>query len=124
MADVVVKRLGELETSAGGGFALAAKTLGVTSFGMNVLRLPPNYAEYPEHDEGASGQEEVYVLVKGAARLAAGGEEHELTPLSFARVPAGTPRKWIAGGEGATIVAVGGVPGSAFGGTSVPASGT
>lgn len=118
MGEVVVKRLGELESAMGGAFALVAKSLGATSFGMNVLRMPPNYADYPEHDEDASGQEEVYVLVKGAARLTAGGEEHDLTPLAFARVAAGVPRKWVAGDEGATIIAVGGVPGAAYGGGS------
>jgi quercetin dioxygenase-like cupin family protein len=120
MADVVVKRLGEMEASSGGGFVRAAKSLGAESFGMNVLRLPPNYGEYPEHDEAASGQEEVYVVVKGSATLTAGGSEHELTPLAFARVPAGTPRKWVAGGEGATIIAIGGVPGAAYGASSAP----
>ena len=113
MAEVVVKRLGELETSAGGGFGLVGKTLGVSAFGINVLRLPPRYADYPEHDEAQSGQDEVYVVVKGAARLVADGAEHELTPLSFAHVPCGVKRKWLAGDEGATIVAVGGVPGGA-----------
>jgi uncharacterized cupin superfamily protein len=114
VSDVVVKRLGELESSLGGGFGHAARTLGVTSFGMNVLRMPPGYVEYPEHDETKSGQEEVYVVVRGSARLVAGGEEHELTPLAFARVAAGVRRKWIAGDEGATIVAVGGVPGATY----------
>jgi quercetin dioxygenase-like cupin family protein len=110
VSGVVVKRLGELETSMGGGFGLVAKSLEVTAFGMNVLRLPPDYADYPEHDETTSGQDEVYVVVKGSARLLADGTEHELSPLAFAHVRAGVKRKWLAGAEGATIVAVGGVP--------------
>ena len=114
MADVVVKRLGELEASMGGGFAHVSRSLGATSFGMNVLRMPPGYADYPEHDHVESGQEEVYVIVKGSATLTAGGEEHELTPLAFARVAAGVKRKLVAGGEGATIVAVGAIPGAPY----------
>jgi uncharacterized cupin superfamily protein len=110
VAGVVVKRLGELETAMGGGFGLVGKTLGVSAFGINVLRLPPGYEDYPEHDEAASGQDEVYVVVRGTARLLADGAEHELSPLAFAHVPAGTKRKWLGGPEGATIVAVGGVP--------------
>ena len=111
---MTVKRLGELESGMGGGFARAGKSLGVTSFGMNVLRMPPGYDGYPEHDETESRQEEVYVLVRGSARLVADGQEHELTPLAFAHVPPGVRRKWLAGDEGATILAVGGVPGEPF----------
>ena len=36
MTDVTVLRHDEMESSMGGGFVLAAKSLGVTSFGMNV----------------------------------------------------------------------------------------
>ena len=100
MAEVVVKRLGEIETAMGGGFGLAGKTLGVSAFGLNVLRLPPNFEDYPEHDEAGSGQEEVYVVVRGSARLVSDGGEHVLTPLAFAHVPPGVRRKWIAGDEG------------------------
>lgn len=110
MSDVVVKRLGELEASMGGGFGLAGKTLGVTAFGMNVLRMPPNYDDYPEHDHAESGQEEVYVVVKGSATLFTDGEQQEVTPLSFARVGPATRRKWVAGPEGATIIAIGAAP--------------
>lgn len=112
MGGVIVKRLGELETSMGGGFGHVGKGLGVSAFGINALRLPPDYDGYPEHDEAESRQDEVYVVVKGSARLVADGEEHELTPLSFAHVPCGVKRKWLAGPEGVTIVAVGGVPGA------------
>lgn len=114
MSGVVVKRVGELEATMGGGFGLVGRSLGVSAFGINVLRMPADYSEYPEHDESESRQDEVYVVVKGSAQLIADGEEHELTPLAFAHVPAGVKRKWIAGAEGVTIVAVGGVPGEAF----------
>ena len=39
MADVTVKRFEELESYAG-QFLYAGKGLGVTAWGMNVLRLP------------------------------------------------------------------------------------
>lgn len=45
MADVTVKRFDELE-SHGGRKLYAGKGLGVTAFAMNVLRLPPNWADY------------------------------------------------------------------------------
>ena len=43
MADVTVKRLEEFEGYAN-QFLYAGSGLGVTAFGMNVLRLPPRWA--------------------------------------------------------------------------------
>jgi len=114
MGEVSIKRLGDIESSHGGSFSLAGKALGATAFGINVLRLPPNTDAYPEHDHSEDGQEEVYVVVFGAATLQVEGEEHELTPITLARVPAGTKRRWVTGDEGVTLVAVGGVPGGVY----------
>ena len=43
--------------------------LGVTSFGMQILELPPNLEGYPEHDHAQGGQEEVYVVLRGAGEI-------------------------------------------------------
>ncbi len=113
MADVTVKSLDELESYAG-QFLYAGKGLGVTAWGMNVERLPPNWAEYPEHDHAEEGQEEVYVVLKGSATLNAGGESWELEPGTLARVGAGQKRRIVPGDEGATLLAIGGAPGKAY----------
>jgi uncharacterized cupin superfamily protein len=47
---------------------LAAAELGVESFGMQVLDLPPDFREYPEHDHADDGQEEVYVVLRGSGQ--------------------------------------------------------
>ena len=115
MADVTVKHLDELESHDGGGrFLFARKGLGVTSFGMNVERFPAGYADYPEHDHAQDGQEEVYFVLEGSVALHAGDESFDLTPGTFARVGAGQMRKLVPGGEGVTILAIGGVPGKGF----------
>src|ERR1043165_1665211 len=70
MADVTVKHLDELDSYAG-QFLYAGRGLGVTAWGMNVARLPAGWQDYPEHDHAEQGQEEVYVVLEGSARLAA-----------------------------------------------------
>ena len=50
MADVTVKRLEEFEAIFGGGFRRVRAGLGVSSFGVAVMDLPPGFADYPEHD--------------------------------------------------------------------------
>lgn len=114
MADLTVKAMEQLEPTFRGGMLKARAGLGVTSFGMQVLRFPPHADRYPEHDHSHDGQEEVYVVLEGVATLEAGGEEHELHPGVFARVGPGEKRKLSTGAEPATILALGGVPGKPF----------
>jgi glyoxylate utilization-related uncharacterized protein len=115
MADVQVKRFDELPSYADQGqFVFAGKGLGISSFGINVLRLPAGWADYPEHDETKTGQEEVYVVTAGSATLHAAGTTWNLTPGSIARVGPAEKRKIVPGPEGATIVALGGTPGKAY----------
>ena len=65
--------------------------LGVSSFGMQVLNLPPNSGDgYPNHDHAESGQEEVYIVLEGAADFDIEGEAVHLGPKMALRVGAGT----------------------------------
>ena len=47
-------------------WALARKSLGLQSFGMNVVELPPGET-IPEHTEVESDQEEVFIILSGDA---------------------------------------------------------
>ena len=114
MADVTVKRLDEFEAVFGGGMRRVRAGLGVTSFGMQVIELPPSFELYPEHDHTHDEQEEVYTLLRGSATLYAGGEEHLLEPGVFARVGPEEKRKLVTGEDGARILALGAVPGSSY----------
>jgi len=114
MADVTVKTLDEFDGAFGGAMKLVRHGLGVQAFGLQVIDFPPNADQYPEHDHSDDSQEEVYIVVDGAATLQAGGEEHELRPGSFARVGPSEKRKLVTGAEGARVIAVGGVPGKAY----------
>ena len=113
MADVTVKGFDELD-NYGGTFLYAARGLGVTAWGMNVERLPANWADYPDHDHSEDGQEEVYVVLEGSVTLQAEGESWELEPGSLARVGANQKRKLVPGDDGVTFLAIGGTPGKAY----------
>ena len=114
MADVTVKRIEDFEAIFGGGFRRVRAGLGVTSFGVAVMDLPPNFEHYPEHDQTHDDQEEVYTPLSGRVLLRVGGEEHELEPGVFARVGAAEKRKLITGDEAARVLAMGAIPGKAY----------
>jgi len=114
MADVTVKRTEDFEPSFRGGMLKARAGLGVTSFGMQLLRFPPHADRYPEHDHSHDGQEEVYTVLEGRAVLQVGDEEHELEPGVFARVGPNERRKLSTADEAAVILALAGVPEQPF----------
>lgn len=114
MADVTVKRLEDFEAIFGGGFYRVRAGLGVTSFGIAVMAFPPDFGDYPEHDQEHDRQEEVYTVLSGRATLVAGGEEHELEPGLWVRVGPSEKRKIVTGSEPAQVLAVGGSVGGAY----------
>jgi uncharacterized cupin superfamily protein len=114
MADVTVKRVEEFEAIFGGGFRRVRAGLGVSSFGIAVMDLPPNFRDYPLHDQAHDHQEEVYTVLSGQATLQVEGEEHELGPGVWARVGPSERRKIVTGDQPARVLAVGGSPGRAY----------
>jgi mannose-6-phosphate isomerase-like protein (cupin superfamily) len=115
MADVTIKRFDDLDSYKGEGrFRYAAKSLGVSSWGMNILHLPPQWSDHPDHDHTKDGQEEVYVVLDGSAQLLAGSETFTLEPGLLARVGPNQKRKIVPGPKGVTLLALGGTPGKAY----------
>ena len=116
MADVTAAPFEEMEPIYEGLARRARATLGVTSFGMQLLTLPPNWDGYPDHRHDASAsdanQEEVYIPLAGSATLIAGEERLELRPGMMARVGPEQLRRILPGPEGIRFVALGGVPGT------------
>jgi len=114
MSGCTVKRIDEMEAIFGGAYKRARAELGVTSFGMQVIDLPPSFKYYPEHDHGKDGQEEVYIALRGAAEIEVDGERHPLDSETFVRVGPGTTRKVWPGDDGLRLLIVGGVPGGVY----------
>ncbi len=114
MADYAVKRIDEMEAIYAGAFKRARAELGIGSFGLQVIDMPPNAEQYPEHDHAEDGQEEVYIALKGSGEFEIDGERHPIDPETMVRVSSGTSRKLWPGDDGIRVLVIGGVPGKAY----------
>lgn len=115
MPDITIKHIDELSSYKDEGqFRYAGKDLGVSAWGMNVLKLPPHWEGYPDHNHTENGQEEVYVVLEGSGTLHADGKTWELQRGKFIRAGHAQKRKIVPGAEGITILAIGGTPGKAY----------
>src|SRR2546423_12134555 len=103
-----------MESVFRGAFKRARAELGVRAFGMQVLDLPPNLEQFPEHDHANDGQEEVYVVLRGSGEIEIEGERVKVDPDTIVRVGPGTKRKIYTGAEPMRVLALGGVPGAAY----------
>jgi mannose-6-phosphate isomerase-like protein (cupin superfamily) len=114
--DVTVAAIDEMDPIHGGVARRARAQLGVTAWGMQVLTLPPNWEDYPNHNHDATAfdpdQEEVYIPLSGSATLVAGKEQFELVPGVMARVGPHQLRQIRPGPEGIRLLALGGKPGT------------
>jgi quercetin dioxygenase-like cupin family protein len=95
----------------GGAVRFVRRHLGVGAFGVNWFELPPG-AEGIEHDEEATQQEEVNIIVRGTGVYRVEGEEIPVRPGSVLRFDPETTRVPVAGSEGMTMIAVGARRGS------------
>jgi uncharacterized cupin superfamily protein len=68
-----------------GKWSLARRSLGLQSFGMNVVDLQPG-ERIPEHDETERDQEEVFVVLSGSPTLVVDGEELPARAGTFLRL--------------------------------------
>jgi len=114
MSSYEVKKIDEMEAIYGGGFKRARAELGVESFGMQIIDLPPNYENYPEHDHTHDNQEEVFLVMRGSGEIEIDGERFPLDGDHMARVGPETKRKVLPGPDGVRVVVLGGVPGQAY----------
>jgi quercetin dioxygenase-like cupin family protein len=106
MSLYAVKSIEDLATIHHGAVRLAAAELGIESFGLQVLDLPAGF-EYPAHDHSADGQEEVYVLLRGAADFEIDGEHLHAVAGQMVRVAPTAVRDVTPGPDGVRILAIG-----------------
>lgn len=114
MDSFTLKRIESLASINHGAVKLAGDELGVQAFGMQVLDLPPAFADYPEHDHAEDGQEEVYVVLSGSAEFEVAGERVAADSGTMVRVGAQARRKLVAGPQGVRVLAIGCTPGGAY----------
>jgi uncharacterized cupin superfamily protein len=82
-------------------FQLLRRELGVSAFGLNLLRLRPGQRGRIHRHER---QEEVYVVLEGALTLGVEGDERELTRGSIARVAPSVRRQLVNRGPDMLVV--------------------
>ena len=93
------------------------RRFGITSFGVQAFRAPSQVDVIREHDEtllGEAGQEELYVVLNGAATFEIDGEAVEAPAGSLVHVQPTAKRKATAKDANTTILVVGATPGKAY----------
>jgi quercetin dioxygenase-like cupin family protein len=90
----------------GGAVRFVRRELGVEAFGINRFDLAPN-VEGREHDESATDQEEVSIVIRGSGHWRVDGEMVPVREGSFIRFDAGATRCPVAGPDGMSFVSVG-----------------
>jgi quercetin dioxygenase-like cupin family protein len=76
---------------------------------MQIFNFPAG-ASTPLHDEAPSGQEEVYVGLRGSGWVEIEGERVPIEPEVAVFVPPGVMRTMVAGPDGLSFLAVGAAP--------------
>lgn len=88
---------------------------GLNAFGVNAFGGDSGTAFAHEHDERQSGQEELYIVVKGAARFTLNGETHDASAVSVVASPDPVVRcQAIAIEDGTILLAIGAPASSGF----------
>ena len=114
MAEYAVKRIDDMDAALFGSFKRARAELGVESFGMQVVDLPPDFDGYPTHDHSHDDQEEVFLALRGSGEIDVDGERTTLDGEQMVRVGPTGKRKVYSGPEGIRLLILGGVPGRAY----------
>jgi len=86
-----------------GNWILARRSLGVNSFGINLVEISPGES-IPEHDETGRDQEEVFIVVDGDAVIVIDGEDHAAPAGTFVRFDPDVRRTARNDGDSATVL--------------------
>lgn len=86
---------------------------GLTTFGANLfVARGPNDELISEHDESASGQEELYLVLRGSVRFELDGETHDVESVGVVAVTEPSVRRSaVALDAGAMLLGLGAPPG-------------
>ena len=103
----------ELPQLYDGFFKLVRTGLGITAFGAQIMDVPPDYTT-SSHDESETGQQELYVALRGSGWIVLGEERLQLDAEHMVRVDAGNERVVTSGPDGMRVLCIGSVPGGVY----------
>ena len=96
------------------GFAkLVRDGLGIEGFGAQIMDLPPDYST-KSHDESDSGQQELYVALRGSGAVVVGDDRLDLDPDHLVAVGPEHERTLTSGSGGLRVLCIGGAPGKPY----------
>jgi quercetin dioxygenase-like cupin family protein len=109
---LTIRRREDLERT--GSWLLVRRSLGLSSFGMNLVEIPAG-ERIPEHDETGRDQEEVFVVLTGSPSLVVDEREIEIPAGTFARLDPPLRRTVVnRGDEPASVLIVSAPRGSGY----------
>jgi hypothetical protein len=118
VARFAVRRLDEIPTVPESSFAWypLQHHFGLDAFGANVfVATQAGDVLVGEHDEGESGQQELYVVVRGTVDFTLDDERHQADAITVvAVIDPFVRRHAVARAPGATLLAVGAEPAGEF----------
>ncbi len=82
-ASITIAHRDDLERT--GNWSLVRRSLGVASFGINIVDIPPGEG-IPEHDETTRDHEELFMVLSGSAILVIDGQRHPAPAGTLARL--------------------------------------
>jgi uncharacterized cupin superfamily protein len=117
MSDLTAKgsAIDDLPDMWDGFMRMVRPGLGISAFGANIMNLPPDYTTR-SHDESSSGQEELYVRLRGSGWIVLDGADERL-PLDdehLVAVGPGVGRALASGADGLRVLIVGSTPGRGY----------
>jgi quercetin dioxygenase-like cupin family protein len=100
---VTIRHRDELERN--GNWSLARRSLGLRSFGMNLVEIAPG-ERIPEHDETERDQDEVFVVLEGSPSMLIDGETHPAPVGTFVRLDPEPSRTVVNTGDEPALVLI------------------
>jgi uncharacterized cupin superfamily protein len=88
-----------------GKWSLVRRSLGVKSFGINLVDIAPGEG-IPEHDELHRDQEEVFIILEGNPSVVIDGEAHPAPAGTYARIAPEHRRMVVNTGDTTTRVLI------------------
>jgi len=87
---------------------------GITAFGINAVTKDAGNVLIPEHEHGATGEQEIYMVIRGEAKATLDGSEVSVPAGSAVATEGSVRRKFEALESPTTLVVVGGIPGKVY----------